>query len=152
MAHPRLYRIGQLARRCGVSQRTIDYYTDLGLLTPCQRTPGNYRLYADDAVEGLDLIRSLRAQGWPLAEIGELLAAAGGDLPAGQWARLQALVRTMQREQAALDRAAQRLRRLPSDGAWRERVERTARELVAHATVLSQTLASLAGEQPPPVI
>lgn len=152
MTGQRLYRIGQLARRCGISQRTIDYYTDLGLLIPCQRTPGNYRLYSDEAVERLDLIRALREQGWSLAEIRDLLASAVGDLPAHHWARLQALVRAMQREQAALKRAAPRLRRLPRDGAWRERVARTARELVAHATLLSQTLASLVGEHTPPIV
>lgn len=152
MDHRHIYRIGQLARRCGVSQRTIDYYTDLGLLAPCERTPGNYRLYGEDAVERLELIRTLREQGWSLAEIRELLAAEGQALPSGQWVRLRALVRAMERELAALDTEAPRLQRLRRDGVWRKRVAQIARDLVAQATVLSQALAALVGEHPPPAV
>jgi DNA-binding transcriptional MerR regulator len=151
MAQQRIYRIGQLARRCGVSQRTIDYYTDLGLLAPCERTPGNYRLYGEDAVERLELIRTLREQGWSLAEIHELLAAEGRAIPSSQWVRLRALVRAMERELAALDAEAPRLRRLRRDGIWRERLAQTARDLVAQATVLSHALIALLGERPPAV-
>jgi hypothetical protein len=40
-----LIRIGELARAAGVSTRTVDYYTGLGLLEPAARTDAGYRLY-----------------------------------------------------------------------------------------------------------
>lgn len=63
------YRIGELARRCGVSSRTIDYYTHIGLLQPVERTNGNYRIYGADAPTRIAHIRALQAQRFSLSEI-----------------------------------------------------------------------------------
>lgn len=65
----RHYRIGELAVRCGLSRRTIDYYTQLGLLRPVARTVGNYRLYGADAPARIARIRALQAQRLSLTEI-----------------------------------------------------------------------------------
>ncbi|WP_461120641.1 helix-turn-helix domain-containing protein [Saccharothrix stipae] len=64
-----LLRIGELAARAGVSIRTVDYYTSLGLISPAQRTAGNYRLYAPGDVERIHLVQRLEVQGVPLDEI-----------------------------------------------------------------------------------
>ncbi|BDT86853.1 MerR family transcriptional regulator [Nocardia cyriacigeorgica] len=74
-----LVRIGELATRAGVSNRTIDYYTGLGLLTPAERTSGGYRLYHPGDVDRIHLIQRLEAQGIPLEEIAAALAARPGD-------------------------------------------------------------------------
>ncbi|MGC9665254.1 MerR family transcriptional regulator [Planosporangium sp. 12N6] len=74
-----LLRIGELASRAGVSPRTVDFYTGLGLLTPARRTGGNYRLYSPDAVERITMIRQLEAHGVSLQDI----AAAMRREPAG---------------------------------------------------------------------
>lgn len=80
----RHFRIGELAKRCGLSRRTIDYYTQLGLLQPVGRTDGNYRLYDADAPARIAQIRALRAQRWSLSEIAAHLnrgsASAEGDM------------------------------------------------------------------------
>lgn len=68
-----LLRIGQLAAQAGVSNRTVDYYTTLGLLTPAERSPGNFRLYDPAAVDRITLIRQLEAAGVNLDDIAKAL-------------------------------------------------------------------------------
>jgi MerR family transcriptional regulator, copper efflux regulator len=69
-----LLRIGEVASRAGVSKRTVDFYTGLGLLTPARRSGGNFRLYQPSDVQRIAAIRSLEAQGIRLNEITQLLA------------------------------------------------------------------------------
>ena len=68
-----LLLIGQLASRCGVSKRTVDFYTGLGLLTPVRRSAGNFRLYQPSDVRRIAAIRRLEGQGIRLDEITHLL-------------------------------------------------------------------------------
>lgn len=72
---PRLYRIGELASLAGVSPRTIDYYTGLGLLAPAKRSTGNYRLYDDETLSRIRRIELLKAQKYSLEEIREQLTS-----------------------------------------------------------------------------
>lgn len=64
-----LYRIGELARLAGISERTIDYYTKLGLITPESRTQKNYRLYSNETSERLVRIIQLKKEKYTLEEI-----------------------------------------------------------------------------------
>ncbi len=66
---PKLYRIGELSRLAGVSSRTIDYYTGLGLLSPVKRSNGNYRLYDTETLDRIRRIEQLKAQKFTLEEI-----------------------------------------------------------------------------------
>jgi MerR family copper efflux transcriptional regulator len=75
-----LLRIGRLAAQAGVSPRTIDYYTGLGLLEPAARTEGNFRLYSPDAIDRIAMIRSLEEHGLSLDEIAAALSAPAVDL------------------------------------------------------------------------
>lgn len=76
-----LLRIGQLAAQAGVSPRTVDYYTGLGLITPAARTEGNFRLYSPEAVDRITMIRGLEEHGLSLDDIAAALGAPV-DLPA----------------------------------------------------------------------
>ncbi|MDQ1295340.1 MAG: MerR family transcriptional regulator, copper efflux regulator [Actinomycetota bacterium] len=69
-----LLRIGELAARAGVSARTVDFYTGLGLLTPGERTVGNFRLYHASDVQRIAAIRRLEAHGMRLRDICSALA------------------------------------------------------------------------------
>ena len=55
-----LFRIGEAARRAGVTTRTLRYYQEVGLLQPSGATPGGNRLYTDADVERLRRILELR--------------------------------------------------------------------------------------------
>lgn len=70
-----LERIGSVARRSGVTVKTIRYYCDQGLLQPSARSEGRYRLFDASVYAELALIRMLRALEIPLATIAEVLTA-----------------------------------------------------------------------------
>lgn len=61
--------IGELSRRTGIAVKTLRFYSDEGLLPPAGRTRGGYRLYGPADLARLDLIRTLREAGTPLATI-----------------------------------------------------------------------------------
>ncbi|MGE6707115.1 MerR family transcriptional regulator [Exiguobacterium artemiae] len=63
-----MLKIGQVAEATGLSKRTIDYYTSLGLLTT-ERTPAGYRLYTEDVVQHIQKIEYLKTQRLSLQEI-----------------------------------------------------------------------------------
>ncbi|MGW4496482.1 MerR family transcriptional regulator [Streptomyces sp. NPDC004376] len=65
----RLYSIGDLARRTGLTVKTIRFYSDRGIVSPTARSPAGYRLYDTEAAARLDLIQTLRALGLDLATI-----------------------------------------------------------------------------------
>jgi|GEM_PF-3170642 DNA-binding transcriptional MerR regulator len=67
-----LMRIGELAKRSGVSTRTIDYYTNFGLLD-VQRSESNYRLYPLSTVQTIERIQLLKKQRLTISEIKETL-------------------------------------------------------------------------------
>lgn len=66
-------RIGEVARRTGLTVRTLRHYDDLGLLVPGERTSGDYRLYGSDDLDRLLAIQSLKSLGLSLEEIGSAL-------------------------------------------------------------------------------
>lgn len=67
-----MYKIGELARACEVSRRTIDYYTRMGLLE-CTRSSNNYRYYDTSALENLKMIEQCQQHHMTLAEIKQRL-------------------------------------------------------------------------------
>jgi DNA-binding transcriptional MerR regulator len=65
-------RIGELARRTGVSERSLRYYETQGLLV-AGRTSGGHRDYPDAAVDRVVLIQELYAAGLHSTKIARLL-------------------------------------------------------------------------------
>jgi DNA-binding transcriptional MerR regulator len=65
-------RIGEVARRAGVSVRALRYYEEQGLLT-VGRSPGGQREYTEDAVDRVRFFQQLYAAGLPSRRIAELL-------------------------------------------------------------------------------
>jgi len=68
-------RVGELARRTGLTVRTLHHYDDLGLLRPSRHTEAGYRLYTAPDVARLQQILSLRQLGFSLEEIRDCLTA-----------------------------------------------------------------------------
>jgi DNA-binding transcriptional MerR regulator len=65
----RLMRIGDLARKAGTTMRTIRYYEQLGLIAPAARTRGGFRLYEEDELRKLRLIKNLQLVETPLSQV-----------------------------------------------------------------------------------
>jgi MerR family transcriptional regulator, copper efflux regulator len=78
-----LLRIGEIASRAGVSRRTVDFYTGLGLLTPL-RSGGNFRLYQPGDAQRITTIRRLETHGLRLEEITRLLTDRTGEGDTGR--------------------------------------------------------------------
>ena len=66
-----LMTVGELARRVGVTVRTIQYYDQKGLLHPSSKSEQNQRLYSRDDEERLYRILTLKYLGFSLAQIKE---------------------------------------------------------------------------------
>ncbi|MFE6861899.1 MerR family transcriptional regulator [Nocardia sp. NPDC057668] len=66
-------RTGQLAAAAGVNAQTLRYYERRGLLAEPERTLGGHRLYPQDSVTVLRVIKAAQRLGFTLDEVAELL-------------------------------------------------------------------------------
>ena len=66
-------RIGEVARRTGLPVKTIRYYCDEGLLQPKDRSAGGYRLFDEENLAELAIIRALRAMDVSIPELARIL-------------------------------------------------------------------------------
>jgi len=83
------FRIGELARRVGVTPRAVRYYEQLGLLPPHGRADGAHRMYDEQDEARLREVLQVRdLLGLSLADLGEWMAAE--DARAGLRARWNA--------------------------------------------------------------
>ena len=74
-------KIGELARRAGVTAKAIRFYERRRVLPPAKRAANGYRLYGDDAVEMLGFIKQATGLGLTLAEIKDIIAIRQGGRP-----------------------------------------------------------------------
>ena len=92
-------RIAELEQRTGVSRHTLRYYEKEGLLREVGRRGNNYRDYSEKAVQRVGMVRQLKALGFSLKEIREVLDALRSDsIDCDQGAALMA------EKKAAVDR------------------------------------------------
>ncbi|SFD62470.1 MerR family transcriptional regulator [Streptomyces aidingensis] len=68
-------RTGQVAEAAGVNVQTLRYYERRGLLPEPERSLGGHRLYGDEAVTTLRVIKAAQRLGFTLDEVAELLEA-----------------------------------------------------------------------------
>jgi DNA-binding transcriptional MerR regulator len=68
--------VGELARRCGLTVRSLHHYDAIGLLVPASRSDAGYRLYARADIERLHRIQALRQLGLSLTAIGTALSGS----------------------------------------------------------------------------
>lgn len=68
-----MYRIGELAKLANVSKRTIDYYTQIGLLHVDKTSKSNYRLYSEQALNDIQFIEECKLFNMCLQDIKERL-------------------------------------------------------------------------------
>ncbi|MEV0374990.1 MerR family transcriptional regulator [Streptomyces sp. NPDC050636] len=106
--HTELLTIGGLARRTGLSVRTIRFWSDSGVVAPTGRSAGGYRLYDTEAVARLDLVRTLRELGLDLDTVRRVLArqVTVRDVARAHLRALDTEIRTLQVRRAVLQRVA----------------------------------------------
>ena len=74
------YTTGELAKLCGVTVRTVQYYDARGILVPSELSEGGRRLYSEDDLKRMKIICFLRELGLSIDSIGQLLSEEDLDL------------------------------------------------------------------------
>ncbi|MDH6144846.1 MULTISPECIES: MerR family transcriptional regulator [Kitasatospora] len=105
-----LYSIGELARRTGLTVKTVRFYSDRGIVSPTDRSPSGYRRYDTDALARLELVRTLRELGLDLATVRKVVERelALPEVAAAHVAALEVQIRTLRLRQAVLSAVAER--------------------------------------------
>lgn len=109
-------QVGELARRTGLTVRTLHHYDQIGLLKPSGRSDAGYRLYGRDDVARLHSIQALRQLGLPLKEIARMLAGVGESLPGTVARQIRALDHQIAQATALRSRLALLMDRFASGG------------------------------------
>lgn len=107
-----VWTVGELARKAGVTVRTLHHYDQLGILTPSDYTAAGYRLYGEAALLQLQQILTLKALGLPLEDIQRVLADPGFELRQAlrqQKLALQARLRALQEAVETLEQVESQL-------------------------------------------
>lgn len=118
-------RSGELAKRLGISPDTLRHYERKRLLAPPHRTSGGYRVYGEEAVDRVLLVRRALAVGFSLDELARIFAIRDrGGAPCNK-VRALAGEKLMEIEQRIRDLRQLRktLRRLTAD--WDARLARS---------------------------
>jgi len=110
-----MWKIGELARRTGLTVRTLHHYDAIGLLSPAERSGGGHRVYGEADVQRLYRIVSLRSLGFPLEAIGAALDGDGFDARAAVEDHLARLEDQMEQQRRLRISLRQLLDRLGSD-------------------------------------
>ncbi len=66
------YTTGEIAKLCGVTVRTVQYYDSRNILVPSALSEGGRRLYSEEDLKRLRIICFLREAGVPINQIGQL--------------------------------------------------------------------------------
>jgi DNA-binding transcriptional MerR regulator len=106
--------VGDVAKRTGLSVRTLHHYDALGLLKPSGRTDAGYRLYTVRDLMKLQQIVLLKSLGLPLAQIARTLSSDGPTLLRTietHVIRLRARIEQERQVCAGLEETAARLRK-----------------------------------------
>lgn len=68
------YTTGEIAKLCGVTVRTVQYYDTRGILVPVELSEGGRRLYSEDELKRMRIICFLRGLGLPIDSISQMLS------------------------------------------------------------------------------
>jgi DNA-binding transcriptional MerR regulator len=127
-------QIGEVADRTGVTQRTLRFYEERGLLKPPSRLEGGFRLYSNEDILRVEQIKRLQnLLGLTLAEIkdmvegeeirSEMRATYRPDLqPEERLRRVTHLLAVTQRQREIIDHKISALREMQND--FEEKIRR----------------------------
>lgn len=68
-------RVGEVAAPAGVNRETLRYYERRGLVPAPDRSPGGHRLYDEQVVVTLRVIKAAQRLGFTLDEVADLIEA-----------------------------------------------------------------------------
>lgn len=111
-----IYTTGEMAKACGVSVRTVQFYDTKDILKPSQLTEGGRRLYSDEDLEQMKLICLLRGLGLSLDSIKGILKSEAPEkvllvLLNEQEKQINSEISEKQKQKEAIEVARENLRR-----------------------------------------
>ena len=72
----KLMPIGQAAKKAGISRQSLQYYIMVGLVEPVKITSTARRMFDENSIERIKLVKKLNKSGYPLRAIRELFLQA----------------------------------------------------------------------------
>ncbi|WP_432942846.1 MerR family transcriptional regulator [Kribbella sp. CA-253562] len=141
------YSIGELSRRTGLTVKTIRFYSDRGVV-PSTRSATGHRRYDGQALARLELIRTLRDLGLPLAIVQQVLDGRRSltEVAATQAEALTIQIRQLRTRRAVLAMAAER----DADAGTLDRLHQFARMSELERTALVDQFLTAVFERPDP--
>ena len=127
-------RIGEVAERTSLTQRTLRFYEEKGLLDPPTRLEGGFRLYSEEDVQRIEHVLQLKhLLGFSLAEIKQMMDAENEldeikavlrqeSLVSTKLARAQQAMRVIEQQAAHIDQKIEQLQQMRAK--WQRRLER----------------------------
>jgi MerR family transcriptional regulator, thiopeptide resistance regulator len=110
-----MWKIGELAKRTGLTVRTLHHYDGIGLLSPEERSEGGHRVYGEADIQRLYRIVSLRSLGFPLEAIADALDHEDFDARAAVEDHLARLEQQMEQQRRLHNVLRRLLERLDTD-------------------------------------
>jgi MerR family mercuric resistance operon transcriptional regulator len=101
---PDTFTLAAAAQQAGLSQHQVRVYLDMGLLRPCGATAGGFRLFDENCIRRLKLIKACRDAELNLAEIAGFVRGLDSDDPARCHAAERLLRERIQSKRLALRR------------------------------------------------
>ncbi|RGD62852.1 MerR family transcriptional regulator [Kitasatospora xanthocidica] len=103
-----LWTIGELARRTGLTVKTVRFYSDQGIVSPADRNPAGHRRYGPEAVARLELVLALRELGLGLPAIRRVVGRelTPADVAAAQAEAIDLQIRVLRLRRAVLGAVA----------------------------------------------
>ncbi|MGF9915035.1 methyltransferase domain-containing protein [Paenibacillus ehimensis] len=120
---------GQIAKRTGITLRTLRYYDQIGLLSPSQHSQASVRLYSKEDLVRLQKIQTLKYIGLTLQEIKEVIreeSLSGHDLRSSLTAQKETLRQKLAHMEVvvkAINQAMGILKNEPQDVEWSSLIE-----------------------------
>ena len=105
-----MHQIGEVADAVGLSLRTIRHYEEVDLVPPSGRSNGGFRLYTDDDIERLRLVKHMKPLDFSLEEMRELLGALDRLAEGVEGGRRRQLLERVAMYAAAADARCEKLR------------------------------------------
>ena len=77
--YEKLMQIGTAAKKAGVSRQSLQYYVMVGLIEPTETSETGRRLFDENSVTRIKLIKKLNKSGYPLRAIRDLFMTGHPD-------------------------------------------------------------------------
>ena len=111
------YTAGELAKKCGVSARTVRFYDEKEILIPSGYSESGYRLYDDESAERLQKIVMLRFLDFSIDQISEMMKEENFNVRESLYEQEKLLIEKKEHIQRILD-AVKKAEAAPDDRLW----------------------------------